>query len=356
MKPIRMVDLAARHARLATEVEAAVLTVVRSGHYVGGPVVSGVVARLAAAFGWRHGVGVNSGTDALIYALQAVGVRPGDEVILPAVTFFATAGAVCRIGAVPVVVDIVSPERPLLDAGQIEIGPRTRAVIAVHLFGEPCPLPVLPLPVVDDSAQAIGADPPARTGIIAAASFYPTKTLGAYGDGGIVLTDDPETAEAVRLLTHHGMATHYHADLTRGAVGANSRLDAVQAAILGVHLGDVPRRVTVRRAYAARYDAELPTWVTRLPRSPGNPVHQYVVLCDRREQLSSWLAERGVFTTVYYPRTMAAQPALSGRARVPAPTPHADDYCARCLALPVHEELGQDEVSRVIEAFRSFPA
>ena len=350
-----MTDLAARHARLASDVEAAVIGVLRSGRYVGGAVVEGTASRLAATFGWRHGVGVNSGTDALVYALQAVGVRPGHEVIVPAVTFFATAGAVCRVGAVPVVAD-VRADLPLLDPGHLPIGPRTAAIIAVHLYGEPCALPALPVPIVDDSAQVIGADPPARTGVIAAASFYPTKTLGAYGDAGIVLTDDPEAARRVHLLTHHGMPQPYAAEAVDGVVGANSRMDAVQAAILGVHLDDLPRRVGVRRRHAAHYDAELPSWVRRLPRSTGHPVHQYVVGVPARDALIPWLAARDIATAIYYPRSLGQMPALAeGRARL-LPTPHADRFCATCLALPVHEELSDDDVSRVIAAFRSYPA
>lgn len=346
-----MVDLAARHRRLAPEVEAAVLGVLRGGRYIGGPVVESTCAAIAGTFGWAHGVGVNSGTDALIYAMQAVGVRPGDRVALPAVTFFATAGAVCRIGAIPVLVDIRA-DLPLIDADRI---PRdVQAVIAVHLFGESCPLPALPVPVIDDSAQAIGAAPPPRTGVIAAASFYPTKTLGAYGDGGIVMTDEPALADAVRRLTHHGIqGVTYYAEEVSGHVGANSRLDAVQAAILGVHLADLPRRIARRRAIAARYDVELPDWVERLPRCEGHPVHQYVVLCDERDDVKARLAARGVDVAIYYPHPLTAVPALAGRAELAGPAPNAERFCRRCLALPVHEELTDEQVDRVVAALRS---
>jgi dTDP-4-amino-4,6-dideoxygalactose transaminase len=347
-----MADLAARHARVAADAERRVLEVLRSGRYVGGPVVDEAASRLAAAFGWSRGVGVNSGTDALTYALQALGVRPGDEVVVPAVTFFSTAGAVARMGARPVIAD-VRADVPLLDAANLPLGPRTRAVIAVHLYGAACPLPTLPVPVLDDAAQAIGAAPPARTGVIGAASFYPTKTLGACGDGGIVLTDTPELADAVRRLTHHGMNTPYEAEAVSGWVGGNSRLDAVQAAVLLAHLDDLPARVAARRAHAARYDEALAdvSEVWRLPRETGHPVHQYVVCSPRRDALRAALGAAGIETAVYYPRSLAAQPALAPFARA---TPNADAFCARTLALPVHEGLSSDDVSRVADAVRAF--
>lgn len=346
---IRMADTAARHARVAAAAEARVLEVLRSGRYVGGPVVAEAEARLAASFGWRHGVGVNSGTDALIYALLCLEVRPGDEVIVPAVTFFATAGAVCRIGAVPVIADVREDE-PLLDPERLPLRARTRAVIAVHLFGAPCPLPELGTPILDDLAQTAGAV--TRGGRIGAVSFYPTKTLGAAGDGGLLLTDEEDTAKAAKLLTHHGMPEPYLALRVRGHVGANSRLDAVQAAVLLAHLDDLPARVAIRQAHADRYDAGLPEWIRPLRRGPGHPVHQYVVRARHRDALRAHLAERGVETAIYYPRSLAAQPALA--AWSPGPTPRADAFCAEALALPVHECLATAEIDTVLTAIADF--
>ena len=344
-----MADLAARHARVAGAVERGVAEVLASGRYVGGPVVAAAEVRLAAAFGWSFGVGVNSGTDALVYALQAIGIGAGDEVIVPAVTFFATAGAVARIGALPVVAD-VREDLPLLDSTSLPISSRTKAVIAVHLYGEACALPALPIPVVDDLAQSAGAQ--LRSGIIGAASFYPTKTLGAAGDGGLVLTDDAETAERVRRLTHHGMPAPYVHERVSGHVGANSRLDAVQAAVLLAHLDDLSARVATRRAHALQYDQALPPWVRRLPRSSGHPVHHYVVRIDERDALASFLRERGVETAVYYPRSLARQPAIEPQ----PPTPNADRFCQECLALPVHECLTQSEIARVVETVAAYAA
>lgn len=346
-----MADPAARHARVATAVESAVLEVLRSGRYVGGPVVDEARRRLATSFGWRFGVTTNSGTDALVYALLALGVGPGDEVIVPAVTFFATAGAVARVGAIPVVAD-VRDDLPLLYPAVLPLRERTRAIIAVHLYGEPCPLPPLAVPVVDDLAQCAGAAPAPRSGIIGAVSFYPTKTLGAAGDAGLVLTDDPATEVALLRLTHHGMASPYVHERVNGAIGANSRMDAVQAAVLLAHLDDLPARIAARRAIAARYDAELPRWVRRLPRHASHALHQYVVRVPRRDALRAAFAEAGVETAIYYPASLAAQPALAGFPH--APTPNADAFCAESLALPVHECLSPRDVDQVLAACAGF--
>ena len=277
---------------------------------------------------------------------MAMGVGPGDLVGVPAVTFFATAEAVVRVGATPVVVD-VRADAPLLDAAVLPSG--LRVVIAVHLFGEPCGLEI-DVPVLDDSAQVAGAPTPIRTGNVAAASFYPTKTLGAAGDGGIVLADDPEVAAAARKLASHGMPRAYLHERVNGHVGANCRLDAVQAAVLLGHLPDLAARVVRRRAIAARYDAELPEQVRRLPRATHNPVHQYVVRVPERDTLAARLREAGVETAIYYPIPVSAQPALAGLSH--PPTPNADTFCREALALPVQECLTDDEVDTVIALVR----
>ncbi len=346
-----MADLAARHARVAARAETAVLEALRSGRYIGGPLVSAVQLQVSTRMGWAHGASTNSGTDALVYAILALGLPPGGEIIVPAVTFFASAGAVVRAGHTPVVADVRS-DYPNLDLERLPLRPSTRAVMAVHLYGEPCLLPGLDLPVIDDLAQVIGADPPPRNGTIGAMSFYPTKTLGAAGDGGLVLTDDADTQAAVLKLTHHGMPANNVHERVRGHVGANSRLDAIQAAVLLAHLDDLDARVASRRATAARYDAELPPWVHRLPRAPGHPVHQYVVRVAQRDALRQHLADRGVESAIYYPIPLSRQKALEGIAH--APTPEADRFCAESLALPVHECLGDDDASAVIDAMRSF--
>ncbi len=343
--PVRMVDLAGRHAACAEAVENTVLHVLREGRPIGGPVVARAEREIADTFGWSFGVGVASGTDALALALQALGVRADDEVIVPAVSFFATAGAVRLVGATPRLAD-VRPDVPVLDAARLPLGPRTRAVIAVHLYGAACALPPLPVPVVDDLAQSAGA-PPRHHGVVGATSFYPTKTLGAAGDGGMVFATDAELAARVRALGNHGMTTPHLHHAVHGLTGRNSRLDAVQAAVLLAQLPHLEGRVARRRAHAARYDAQLPPDVRPLPREDGHPVHHYVVRVARREALRAHLAERGIETAVYYPRSLAAQPALAAWS---SPTPNADAFCAEALALPVHEGLGADDIDRVCDA------
>lgn len=349
-----MADLAARHARVAGAAEARVLEVLRGGRYVGGQVVAEAEARVAASMGWSQGIGVNSGTDAIVVALQALGIGPGDEVIVPAVTFFASAGAVCRAGATPVIAD-VRADLPLLDAISLPLGPRTRAILAVHLFGEPCVLPTLPCPVVDDLAQCAGAG--RGDGEIGALSFYPSKTLGAAGDAGMVLARDPGTAERARRIANHGMAAPHVHERVGGIVGGNSRMDAVQAAVLLAHLDDLPARVEARRAHAARYDAELPAHLRLLPRAPDHPVHHYLVRSSARDALAAHLRARGIETAVYYPRSLAAQAAMietPGAVRVP--TPNADAWARENLALPVHESLSAQDLDTVLSAVRAFAA
>ena len=345
-----MADLAGRHARVAADAERRVLEVLRSGRYVGGPVVTEAERRLATVFGYAHGVGVNSGTDALIHALMAMGIGPGDRVGVPALTFFATAEAVIRVGATPVTVDVL-PDRPLVDPDAL---PDTlTALIAVHLFGDTCALPPLDIPILDDVAQSAGAAPPSRAGRVGAASFYPTKTLGAAGDAGIVLADDPDVAARARALGSHGMPAPYVHNRVAGHIGGNSRLDALQAAVLLAHLDDLPARVARRRAIAAAYDAGLPADIVPLPRGPGHPVHHYVVRTPRRDAIQRALAAAEIETAVYYPRTVGAQPAMAGFPA--APTPNADRYCAEALALPVHEGLSDADVARVLDAIGPSP-
>jgi dTDP-4-amino-4,6-dideoxygalactose transaminase len=187
---------------------------------------------------------------------------------------------------------------------------------------------------------------------MAGVSFYPTKTLGASGDGGMVFCDSPEWAQRLVRLTHHGMPEPYLHELVAGHVGANSRLDAMQAAVLLAHLEDLPERVALRRKHAAIYDAELPSWVRRLPRWAGHPVHQYVVRVPNRDALRRFLSAESIETAIYYPLALSAQPALSGCPRLP--TPNADAFSAESLALPVHECLTEGDIQRILQTFRSF--
>lgn len=341
---IRLVDTAARHEEVASAVESGVRDVLGSGRYVGGPVVAEAEATAARMFGRAHGVGVNSGTDALMLALFALGIGPGDEVIVPAVSFFATTEAVLAVGASPVFADVGDDGCLDADAARSAQTARTRLVIAVHLYGTLCEPPDLGVPVLDDAAQAVGGVPPRVRGVLTAVSTYPTKTWGGAGDGGFVLGDDAELLERVRLLGSHGMRQAHVHERVKGAVGRNSRLDAVQAAVLLAHAPRVQARVARRRAIAARYDAELPTALTRVPRDAGSPIGVYVVRTARRDDVRRRLADRGVETSIYYPRPMGRQPAVTGA----APCPRAERLCDEVLALPAHEGLTDIDVAQVL--------
>lgn len=345
--PVRLADLAARHRQDPARTEALVLEVVRSGRWVGGPVVEAAERAAAGVFGREHAVGVASGTDALMLALQVAGVRAGHRVAVPALTFFATAGAVCAIGAVPVVVDV--DERGLLDAEALSAHDDLRAVVPVHLFGNACTVAPVGTLVVDDAAQAAGCHTPG--GELTAVSTYPTKTWSGLGDGGFVLTDDPELAAGVRRLGNHGLtAPHLHERVT-DQIGRNSRLDAVSAAMLLGQLEHADERARRRRTIATIYDDELGEHVRPVRRDPENAVPVYCIQTARRDALVDHLHRAGVETAVYYPRPVHRQPALVDLGPVHAPT--AERLATELLALPVHAGLHDTDVERVIAAVNS---
>lgn len=343
-------DLRQRHEEVREDLDRRVLEVLHSGRFIGGPVVSEAEQAVAARLGRRFGVGAGSGTDALTLALASLGVGPGDEVIVPAVSFFATVESVMLCGARPVIVD-VREDRPLLDSDAVRraMGPRVKAVVPVHLFGDRAEVVGATVPVVADGAQVVGATPPPPEGLLVAVSFYPTKVLGAAGDGGLVATDDEEVATRVRRLGSHGMAANHVHERIVGHIGRNSRLDAVQAAVLLAHLPRLEARVARRREVAARLDGVLGELA--LPRDAGSPVSVYVIRHSDRDGLARRLAERGIGSSVYYPSPMGAQAAVEGHARLEA-APQAERFCAEALALPCHEGLSDDDVERLIDALR----
>jgi len=347
---IQYLDMAARFARVAHAIEPALSETLYSGRYIGGSQVDAFTRAIADLFGKAHGVGVGCGTDAVTMAVQSLGIGPGDEVIVPAVSFFATAGGVLRAGAIPVVVDVL-PDRPLLDpdAAAAARSPRTRAVMPVHLFGDCAPHPEIGIDVIDDAAQAVGASHAVGRGIAAAVSFYPTKILGALGEAGMVVTDDPEIAKHVRLLGSHGMHAPHDHHLTAGHMGGNSRLDAIQATMLLAQLPDLPIRIARRQSIAKQYDDALSG--LPIPRDPGSPVSVYVIRHPKRDALRKALHDHGVQTAIYYPTPMSQQPALAQFTH--RPTPHADVFCQQAMALPCHEALSDEDVQGVIDAVRA---
>jgi UDP-2-acetamido-2-deoxy-ribo-hexuluronate aminotransferase len=330
--PVRMAELARRHARVADEVEGAVLSVLRSGRYIGGPVVAEVEGRLAGRMGFEHGVGAASGTAALVQMLR--GARVTGRVAVPALSFYATYEAVVLAGCEPVVVDVL-PDRPQMDPSLV---PDVDAVLTVPLFGARGPDVDHPR-VFCDAAQCLGWGWGRPQGLAAALSLYPAKTVGAAGDGGAVLTDDPQLAAAVRRFGNHAMTgPHEHE-----GVGTNSRLDAVQAAVVGAHLSELDRRVARRREHARAYDS----LGLGLPGDPRDAVHQYIVMHPQRDRLRADLAARGIESAVYYPRPLDGQGSASRCDRALA-------FCARSLAIPVHAELTDQEHNRVLEGLRAW--
>ena len=347
-----MADLAARHRRLGGAIEQAVTDVLRSGAYVGGPVVAEAERRISHSMGYGLGVGVGSGTDALALSLRALGIGAGDRVAVPALSFFATAEAVCQVGATPVFVD-VREDAPLMDLDCLAKQEGVSAVLLVHLFGARCPAPS-GLPVISDAAQALGWGHGRPAGTLATLSFYPSKILGAAGEGGMVLTDDEALAERVRRLGNHGATGPHRHIKERGGIGTNSRLDAIQAAILLAQMEDLDHRVQRRRAIASRYETSL-AHLHPLPRAPGDSVQHFVLRSPKRAELLERLGEASIGAAIYYPLPMDAQPFFSGKTD-PQPTdsrcPRAARFSTEAFAIPCHAELSEADVQEIIEVLQ----
>ena len=365
MTAIPLVDLKAAYHRLQAEIDAAVARVLASGWYILGPEVRAFESEFAAYLGVEHAVGVASGTDAVLLALRALGVGPGDEVITVAHTAVATVTAIELCGATPRLVDI-DPVTYTLDPTHLAaaITPRTRAIVPVHLYGAPADLDAIlavarahGLLVVEDCAQAHGARTQGRTvgtlGDAAAFSFYPTKNLGALGDGGAVATNRPEVAERLRLLRQYGWRERYVSDVA----GTNSRLDELQAAILRVRLGHLEAENEARRRLAARYDAALAGLPIALPaaRPADCPVyHLYVIRAAARDALAEHLRARGIGTGVHYPVPVHRQPAYAHLGYGPGSLPATEAAAAEVLSLPMYPDLTEGAVDTVAAAIRAY--
>ena len=359
---IPFLDLGAAYRELQPGIDAAVARVLASGWYILGPEVEGFEAEWAAYCGAGHAVGVANGLDALILALRALGIGPGDEVIVPSHTYIATWLAVSALGARPVPVE-PDPATYTIDPGRIAaaITPATRAILPVHLYGQPVDLdPILALAraqglaVVEDAAQAHGARYKGRRigahGDVVCWSFYPGKNLGALGDAGAITTDRADLAEAIRTLRNYGSRVKYVNDVK----GMNSRLDPVQAAVLRVKLAVLDDWTARRRALAAAYAQGLADTGLILPQVPdwADPVwHLYVVRSPDRDRLQARLAEAGVGTLIHYPippHRQAAYADLTSGA-----LPLAERLAAEVLSLPMGPHLGAEDTGRVIAAVRA---
>jgi dTDP-4-amino-4,6-dideoxygalactose transaminase len=364
---VPFVDLQAQYRAIKSEVDEAIGRVLDTSAFILGREVEEFERAFAAYVGAEFCVGVGSGTAAIQLALTACGVGPGDEVIVPANTFFATAEAVSTAGATPVFADC-HPDTSNLDPAQIEraVTPRTRAVIPVHLYGRPADLdPIFEaaarhnLLVVEDAAQAHGARYKGRrVGALGRAgcfSFYPGKNLGAYGEGGAVVTNDAEVARRVRMLRDHGSLQKYRHEV----VGYNSRLEGIQGAVLNVKLAHLDAWNERRREHAARYRELLApleaAGVVRLPReTPGDEhvYHLFVVQADGRDELQRHLSEAGVQTGVHYPVPVHLQPAYASLGHRAGDFPEAERQARRVLSLPMYAELSGGQIERVAEAIK----
>ncbi len=352
---VPLLDVSAQNAPIRAQLLEAITRVVDSGTFIMGPEVQAFEVELAAFSGCRHAVGLSSGTDALLVALMALGVGPGDEVVTSTFSFYATAGCIARVGARPVFADI-EPDSLNLDpaAAAAACGPRTKAVIPVHLFGRASRLPAVQVPLIEDAAQSIGAAP--LSGIASCLSFFPSKNLGAFGDAGALCTNDQSFADRVALLRTHGSRPKYVHHL----VGGNFRLDALQAAVLRVKLPHLPRHTQARRAHAARYrqlfaaTPRIPPELALPPDVPGHIYNQFVVRAPRRDALRAHLTAVGVATEIYYPLPFHQQPCFKDLGYREGAFPVAEAACREVLALPIHPELTEAQQGYVVEQIAAF--
>lgn len=379
---IPLCDLQQQYVSLKTEIDAAMQRVAAAGHYILGPNVKALEQEIATFCGCAYAVGVANGTDALHLALRALDIGPGDEVITTPFTFVATTEAIGLVGAKPVFVDIDPHTYNIAPEGIASaITPRTRAILPVHLYGQPCDMqPILALAeqhglhVVEDCAQALGAtyrgQPVGSLGVAGCLSFFPSKNLGCFGDGGMLVTNTPQIYERVEMLRRHGGRVKYHHE----ELGLNSRLDELQAAILRVKWPHLPRWNQLRREHAYRYNAlsanvpgvELPQELTADGRlAPESLVaadqgglvtavyHQYTILVEDRDAVSRALHAAGIGNAVYYPVPLHLQrvhAALGGR---PGGFPQAERVARCCLSLPMFPELSSDQQQQVAVALEA---
>lgn len=364
-------SLSRQNEALLEELMTAVDRVIRSGHFILGKEVEAFEHELAQYVGVQYAIGVGNGSDALYIALRAAGVGPGDEVITTPFTFFATAGAIIRCGATPVFVDVDRSTFNIDPEGiASRVNKRTKAIIPVHLYGLLADMEAITsiahdygLVVIEDAAQAIGARQGDRVagacGDVGCFSFFPTKNLGAFGDAGAVTTNQPKLAEHARRLRVHGAARKYYHE----EMGINSRLDALQAAILRVKLPYLNAWEEKRRAIARRYTQGLTSLravrdgYLRLPVEPEgyhHVYHQYTIVAAERDALQAFLQERGIQTTVYYPLPLHLQPVFADLGYHRGDLPNAEWLSEHVLSLPMFPELSDDEVDYVINTIRQF--
>ncbi len=366
LDPVSQFDLTGQYAAIGSEIRAAVERVLASQQLVLGQEGAALEKELAAFCGVSHGIGLASGTDALILALRACNVYAGDEVLIPTLTFVATGSAVSALGARPVFADV---DRATLNLDPADvrrrITPKTKAIIAVHLHGLAADMDPLReiarernIPVIEDNAQAIGATYKGRRtgslGDIACISFYPTKNLGAAGDGGMIVTNSAEVDARIRTLRNHGQASRYIST----EPGWNSRLDEIQAAILRVKLRHLPDWQRARQANAAKYSNLLQgipgIRTPQIPEGYEHVFHQYTIGSNRRDALQKFLADRKIGSTIYYPVPLHLQPLYANLGHKPGDFPNAEHLAGEILSLPMYPELPEEKIQRVASAIEEF--
>lgn len=360
---IPFIDLKTQYQALKPQIQERINRVLDHGQYIMGPEVQELEERLAAHTGTRHCVTVASGTEALLISLMALGIKPGDEVITSPFTFIATAEAIRYVGATPVFVDI-DPKTYNLDPQAVEraVTEKTRLIMPVHLFGQPADMITIQtiadqkgLMVIEDCAQSFGASIDGRQtgqfGIAAGYSFFPSKNLGCYGDGGLVVTRSDAMAETLLMLRNHGSKIRYYHDV----IGFNSRLDEMQAAILRVKLKQIDAFNRERRRVAHRYSSQLVDLPVTTPHEDGIGVHvyhQYTVLSDQRERIMRHLTEAGIASAIYYPVPLHQQNVFKD-ACAGLSLPITESVASQCFSLPIYPELEDEKIDHIVEVIRA---
>jgi len=373
MVPIQMVDLKRQYAKIKQQVDVAMQEVLESAAFINGAPVQYFAAELQEYLGIRHVIPCANGTDALQIAMMAIGLQPGDEVITPSFTFIATAEVIALLQLKPVFVD-VDPQTFCLDPDAVEkaITPKTRAIVPVHLYGHSADMEPLMaiarrhnITVIEDNAQAIGGNYTFRDGVvkktgtighIGCTSFFPSKNLGCYGDGGALFTNDDELAARIKMVVNHGQSARYYHDV----VGVNSRLDTLQAVVLRIKLQLLDEYIAARRAVADAYDAAFAgiPQITVPYRAPYSyhVYHQYTLQLNgaSRDELQQYLQERNVPSMIYYPVPAHRQKMFAGLGGADFQLPVTDELTTKVISLPIHTEMDQDQLAHIINSVQSF--
>jgi UDP-2-acetamido-2-deoxy-ribo-hexuluronate aminotransferase len=372
---IQMVDLQSQYMAVKDQIDAGILDVLKNTSFIQGPQVSKFQEELEAYLDVAHVIPCANGTDALQIAMMALSLKPGDEVIVPCFTYIATAEVIALLGLKPVLVDVM-PDTFMLDLDKVKLAitEKTKAIVPVHLFGQSCPMDELMelaseynLNVIEDTAQALGAKYTSKKtgktsaagsiGHIGCTSFFPSKNLGCYGDGGALYTNDIELGKKIKMIANHGQSKKYHHQL----VGVNSRLDSIQAAVLSVKLKHLNEYEIARQSAAAFYDQNLSelNWLTvpKRIKESTHVFHQYTLIVSdqiERDNFKQYLQECGIPSMVYYPIPLHLQPAFEQPGLTEGSFPITEKLCKKVISLPMHSEMTQDQLEYIVSSIKAF--